>query len=149
MEDLSLHILDIAENAIRAEAKKIVIEIVEDKSKDRLTVCIKDDGKGMDEDTVKKVLDPFFTTQEGKRTGLGLSLLSQAARQTGGDIRVESEKGKGTIIQAVFKKSHPDMKPMGDILQTMKTLVIGSPAIQFIYDYKKGDQEYHFDSLKK
>ncbi len=146
MEDLSLHILDIAENAIRAEAKMVKIEIVEDESKDRLTICIEDDGKGMDKETVSKVLDPFFTTKSGKRTGLGLALLSQAAQQTGGDLRVDSEPGRGTKITATFQFSHPDMKPMGDILQTMAALLTVDPSIRFIYNYQADDQNLHFDS---
>ncbi len=149
MEDLSLHILDIAENAIRAKAKKIIIEVLEDESKDQLTICIKDDGKGMDKQTVKKVLDPFFTTKSGKRVGLGLALLSQAAQQTGGDLKIDSEQGKGTKITAIFKVSHPDMKPMGNILETMAALIAGNPSIGFIYDYKKGDHNFHFDSYKQ
>ncbi|MFC1713459.1 ATP-binding protein [Candidatus Poribacteria bacterium] len=146
MEDLSLHILDIAENAIRADAKTIKIEIVEDESKDQLAICIEDDGKGMDKETVSKVLDPFFTTKSGKRTGLGLALLSQAAQQTGGDLRIDSERGRGTKVTAIFQFSHPDMKPMGDILQTMATLLTADPSIRFIYDYQAGDQSLHFDS---
>ncbi len=146
MEDLSLHILDIAENAIRADAKTIKIEIVEDESKDQLAICIEDDGRGMDKETVSKVLDPFFTTKGGKRTGLGLALLSQAAQQTGGDLRIDSERGRGTKVTAIFQSSHPDMKPMGDILQTMATLLTVDPSIRFIYDYQAGDQNLHFDS---
>ncbi len=148
MEDLSLHILDIAENAIRAEPKKIEIRILEDEIKDRLTIIIKDDGRGMDKETVEKVLDPFFTTKNGKRVGLGLSLLSQAARQTGGDLKIDSKQGKGTKITALFKLSHPDMKPMGNIIETMAALITGNPTIRFIYDYKKGDYNFHFDSNK-
>lgn len=148
MEDLSLHILDIAENAIRANAKKIIIEISEDKINDRLTICIKDDGMGMDRETVNKVLDPFYTTKNGKKVGLGLALLSQAAKQAGGDLEIESREGKGTRVKAVFKLSHPDMKPMGKILETMAALIIGSPSTRFIYDYKKGDYNFHFDSEK-
>jgi len=87
MEDLSLHILDIAENAIRAGGTKIVIKLLEDKSNDRLNVSIEDDGKGMDEETVKRALDPFFTTKDSKEVGLGLALLSQAAEQSGGDLK--------------------------------------------------------------
>ena len=79
MEDLSLHILDIAENSINGAAKTIEITINEDRDKDLLTIEIKDDGKGMDQKTVKKVLDPFFTTRKTRKVGLGLSLLAQAA----------------------------------------------------------------------
>lgn len=149
MQDLSLHILDIAENAIRAKAKKIIIEIVEDDSQDQLILCIRDNGEGMDEEKAKKARDPFFTTKTGKKVGLGLALLSQAAQETGGYIKIESEQGKGTKVTASFKLSHPDMKPTGDILETIVTLVAGNPSIQFIYDYKKGDYNYHFDSYKQ
>lgn len=148
MEDLSLHILDIAENAIRAQAKKILIEISEDEREDRFTVCIQDDGKGMDGETVENVLDPFFTTKSGKKVGLGLALLSQAAQQTGGDLKIDSGQGHGTKVTAIFKLSHPDMKPMGDISETMATLIAGNPSIRFIYDYKKGDHRFHFDSYQ-
>jgi signal transduction histidine kinase len=149
MEDLSLHILDIAENAIRANAKKIMIEISEDESKDRLTVSIEDDGEGMDKETARRVVDPFFTTKNGKRVGLGLALLSQAAQETGGDLRIDSEQGSGTRVTAIFKFSHPDMKPMGNILETMAALIVGNPSIRFIYDYKRGDYKVHFDSHKQ
>jgi len=146
MEDLSLHILDIAENAIRAKARKITIEISEDERKDRLTVCIKDDGEGMDREMVGKALDPFFTTKHGRKVGLGLALLSQAAQQTGGDLRIDSEQGNGTRVTAIFKLSHPDMKPMGDVLETMGILIAGNPSIRFIYDHKEGGHSFHFDS---
>ena len=123
-----------------------MIEVLEDEENDRLTVSIKDDGEGMDKETVKEVIDPFFTTKNGKKVGLGLSLLSQAAQQSGGNLTIDSKKGYGTTIKAVFTLSHPDIKPMGDIIKTLMTLVAGNPAIQFIYDYKKGDYHYHFDS---
>ncbi len=146
MEDLSLHILDIAENAIRANAKKIIIEILEDEQNDRLTICIKDDGEGMDEETVAKASDPFFTTKNSRKIGLGLSLLSRAVQETGGKLVIESKKEQGTKVIADFKLSHPDMRPMGNILETIMTLIVGNPSIQFIYDFKKGDYNFHFDS---
>ncbi len=149
MEDLSLHILDIAENAVRAGGKKIMIELLEDQSNDRLTFSIEDDGKGIDKEIVDKVLDPFFTTKDGKKVGLGLALLSQAAEQAGGELRIDSEEAKGTKVTATFQLSHPDMKPMGDVFATMAALVAGNPSTQFILDYKKGDCSYHFDSFGK
>jgi signal transduction histidine kinase len=149
MEEISLHILDIAENAIRAKAKNIVIRISEDEYKDLLTICIKDDGEGMDKEMIKKALDPFFTTKNGKRVGLGLSLLSQMAQQAGGHLNINSEKGSGTIITATFRLSHPDTQPMGNIVETMATLIAGQPSIRFILDYRKGNQDLHFDSHEK
>jgi signal transduction histidine kinase len=146
MEDLSLHILDIAENSISASAKRIEIRIDEDQAKDLLTIEIKDDGKGMDEQTLKKVLDPFFTTRTTRRVGLGLSLLAQAARETDGNLELDSRNGEGTTVRATFSFSHPDRKPMGDIEETIRTLVVGHPEIDFLYEYKKNDSIYHFDT---
>lgn len=148
MEDLSLHILDIAENAIRAQASKIEIEILEDVSKDQLAVTIKDNGIGMDEETAKKAVDPFFTTKDGKKTGLGISLLAHAAQQAGGKLKIESKKGIGTQVAATFKLSHADMQPIGNIAGTIAALVAGNPKVQFIYNYKKGEHKYYFDSCK-
>ena len=146
MQDISLHILDIAENAIRADAGTIHIEITEDEKKDRMMIRITDDGTGMDSETVQKVLDPFFTTKNGKRVGLGLSLLQQAAEQTGGELVVDSREGEGTCITAVFIRSHPDMKPLENVIETMAALIAGYPARRFIYDYKNGDDSFHYDT---
>jgi signal transduction histidine kinase len=149
MQDLSLHILDIAENATRAGGKIVIIKIIEDKIKDTLNLSIEDDGKGMDKETVDKVMDPFFTTKNSKKIGLGLSLLAQAAQQTGGELKIESQQGKGTKVTAVFQLSNIDMKPMGNIVETMTALVLGNPTTQFILDYKKGDDSFYFDSLQQ
>ena len=148
MEDLSLHILDIAENAIRAGGKKIMIELLEDQSNDRFTLSIEDDGKGMDKKAVNMAMDPFYTTKSGKEVGLGLALLSQAARQAGGELKIDSKEGKGTKVTAVFELSHPDMKPIGDIFATMTALVAGNPTTQFVLDYKKPGYSYYFDSFE-
>ena len=149
MQDLSLHILDVAENAIRAGGSKIVIEILEDVSEDTLTVTIEDNGKGMSKEMVEKALDPFFSTKSGKDFGLGLSLLAQAAQQADGDLKIESAEGVGTKVTAVFKTSHPDMKPMGNIADTVTALIVASPKTLLILDYKKGDYCYHFDSFEQ
>lgn len=138
MEDLSLHILDVAENSIAAGAKRIEIRIIENAKKDLLSIEIEDDGRGMDEETLKKVFEPFFTTRKTRRVGLGLSLFCQAARETGGNVTIGSTIGKGTVVKATFKHSHPDRRPFGDIDKTMKVLCAGNPEIQFIFKCKKG-----------
>ena len=148
MEDLSLHILDIAENAVRAGGKKVVIELLVDEPNDSLTLSIEDDGTGMDQKTVKRVLDPFFTTKTNKSAGLGLALLSQAAQEAGGQLTINSREGEGTKVTATFQLSHPDMKPIGDVLVTMETLIAGHPLTQFILDYRTEDGAYHFDSFE-
>ncbi|MHC4478596.1 MAG: ATP-binding protein [Planctomycetota bacterium] len=146
MEDLSLHILDIAENSISASAKTVEIRIDEDQAKDLLTIEIKDDGKGMDKATLDKVLDPFFTTRKTRKVGLGLSLLAQAARESEGEIELDSQPGSGTTVKASFSFGHPDRKPVGDIQQTIRTLVAGYPGVDFLYEHKKNGTTYRFDT---
>jgi signal transduction histidine kinase len=146
MEDLSLHILDIAENSISGAAKTIEIIINEDRDKDLLTIEIKDDGKGMDEKTLKKALDPFFTTRKTRKVGLGLSLLAQAAEQSGGKMELNSIPSVGTTVRVTFRMSHPDCKPMGDINETMRMLVVGHPEITFVYEHHKDNSIYRFDT---
>lgn len=138
MEDLSLHILDIVENSLRANAKNIAIKLFEDKKKDILTLEIMDDGKGMDERMKKRVVNPFFTTKKGKKVGLGLPFLSQSAEEAGGKLEIKSMKGKGTKIRAIFGLSHIDRKPLGNINETIKCLKGVHPEINFSFEYKKG-----------
>ncbi|OGP73847.1 MAG: hypothetical protein A2V86_09545 [Deltaproteobacteria bacterium RBG_16_49_23] len=148
MEDLSLHILDIAENSVAAQASQIEIRLSEDKKQDVLSVEVIDNGIGMDEDTQKRALDPFFTTKKVRRFGLGLSLLSESAKAANGHLSIASKKGKGTRIRANFQHSHIDRKPLGNIGQTIITLVIGNPDIDIIYIHQKDGHKYVFDTRK-
>ncbi len=148
MEDISLHILDIVENSIRALAKRVRIRIEENMEKDWLTVEIEDDGQGMDEETVKKALDPFFTTKSTRRIGLGLPLLDQAARETGGKLEIHSKLGRKTRIKATFRYSHPDRKPLGNIEETLLVLAAGYPEVDFLYEHRTGHRVYRWDSKK-
>jgi signal transduction histidine kinase len=148
MEDLSLHILDIVENSVAAQASTIEIRLSEDKKKDVLSVEVIDNGIGMDEETQKRALNPFFTTKKVRRFGLGLSLLSESAKAANGHLSIRSKKGKGTRIRADFQYSHIDRKPLGNIGQTIITLVIGNPDIDIIYIHKKDGHKYVFDTRK-
>ena len=148
MEDLSLHVLDIVENSMRAKADRIEIIISEDKKMDLLSIEISDNGIGMEEETVKKVLDPFFTLKTNCQFGLGLPLLSEAAKAADGDLSIKSKKGGGTKIKATFKYSHIDRKPLGDIGQTIITFMMGNPEIDLIYIHRKNSRKYYFESRK-
>ena len=148
MEDLSLHILDIVENSVAAEADKIEIRISEDKKKDLLSVEVIDNGIGMDKETLKKALDPFYTSKTVRRFGLGLPLLSEAAKAANGHLSITSKMGEGTKIKAEFQYSHIDRKPLGDIGQTIVTLVIGNPEIDLIYVHKKNSHKFSLDTRK-
>jgi anti-sigma regulatory factor (Ser/Thr protein kinase) len=142
LEDLSLHILDIVENAIAAQTKKIDILIMEEPKKDRLVIEIKDDGIGMDEEVSQKAIDPFFTTRTSRRVGLGLSLMAQAAQEAGGMLRIESELGKGTKVTATFQYHHIDRKPLGSMVETMTTLLLGNPELDISYTHQKEGKSY-------
>ncbi|MBL7075378.1 ATP-binding protein [candidate division KSB1 bacterium] len=151
MEDLSLHILDVVENSIDAGARKVEIKIYEDLKKDLLEIEIIDDGKGMDEGTLEKALDPFFTTKTVRKVGLGLSLFREAARMANGDLSIRSEAGRGTTIRATFQHSHIDRKPMGDLEETLFTLIIGNPEVVFSFAYLKNGKMFNMNTtgLKK
>jgi len=142
MLDLSLHILDIAENSTRAGAKNVWIDIDEDLERDRLTIEIRDDGAGMDEATLGRALDPFFTSKKVRRVGLGLPMLAEAADRTGGSLHIESAVGKGTRVRVEFQHSHIDRQPLGDIAGTFMTLIAGNPEVNFEYRHRKSGETF-------
>lgn len=146
MEDISLHILDIAENSVAAQADKIEIRICEDLDKDLLSIEIIDNGVGMDKETLEKALDPFYTSKTVRRFGFGLSLLSEAAKAANGHFSLQSKKGEGAILKADFQHSHIDRQPLGDIGQTLITLIIGNPEIDFIFEHKRNGHTSFLDT---
>jgi anti-sigma regulatory factor (Ser/Thr protein kinase) len=152
MQDLSLHILDIAENSIDAGAKKIEIIIKENIKQNMLVLKIKDNGKGMDEKTIAKVLDPFYTTKKTRRFGLGLSMLAQATKEAEGNFNIKSKKGKGTTVIAKFVYDHIDRKPIGNMAETIIALIVSKGMnVDFIYKHHKNSKSFVLDTkiLKK
>jgi signal transduction histidine kinase len=137
MEDLSLHILDVVENSIRARAGRVTIRLTENRGADVLTLEIDDDGEGMDDDTKARCLDPFFTTKSGREVGLGLPFLAQSAEETGGSLSIETAKGKGTKVIVTYTLSHIDLRPFGDIDGTLRCLKVTHPEVQLRYHYVK------------
>jgi len=135
MEDVSLHILDIAQNSIAAGASRIAISIQDRPGQDRLEIRICDNGKGMDPDQVKSATNPFYTTRTTRRVGLGIPLFQASAEATGGYLKIYSEKGTGTVVQAVFHRRHMDCPPMGRMEDTMAVLVCCNPDVQFYYSH--------------
>ena len=135
MRDMSLHVMDIAENSIRAGARQVTVRVDERRRSDQLVVVIEDDGAGMDSRSASQALYPFFTSVPGKRVGLGLPLFLQAAREAGGGLSIDSAPGRGTRITAVFALSHPDLKPLGDMEKTMRILRCAHPAVEFRYSH--------------
>jgi len=146
MDELSLNILDIAQNSIAAEATLVEVDIDENIRTDRITIRVKDNGKGMSEDFLKNVHDPFITTRTTRKIGLGISFLKEAAEITGGRVELESELGVGTTITAVFVMSHIDRQPIGNLTETIITLVSFNPKIDFIIRYKVDENEFVFST---
>ena len=146
MRELSLHILDLAQNSIAAEARNIRIDVIADTRADRLAISITDDGKGMDPDFLARVKDPFTTTRKTRRVGMGIPMFTEAARACDGELKVKSKPGDGTSLVATFKLTHIDRAPLGDIATTLITLVAANPNIDFVYMQKVDDNEFVLDT---
>lgn len=145
LEDLSAHVLDIAENSVMANSTEVRIEILEERSADRLTFSVEDNGKGMTEDFVAKVTDPFTTTRTTRRVGMGLPFLRQSAELCEGGLEIRSKPGKGTKTTATFRMSSIDRPPLGDIPATMMALIMGSPEVHWTYRHKTDSGEFVLD----
>lgn len=148
MEDLSLHILDVAQNAVEAGARTVGILLREDPAGDTLLVEVSDDGRGMGPEAVRQALDPFFTTRTTRRVGLGLALLDQAARASGGEVRVESEPGRGTLVRATFGHGHVDRQPLGDVESTLLVLIAGNPEVAVRFRHEVAGRAWSLDSRR-
>lgn len=146
MTELSLNILDICQNSITAGADLIEIEIAEDTVKDVLSIKIKDNGCGMDEDFLSRVTDPFTTTRTTRKIGMGIPLFKMSAEMTGGSFEISSKKGAGTEIAAEYVYSSIDRMPLGDMRGTILTLVRLNNSINFCYQHRYNDKKFIFDT---
>lgn len=146
MEDLSLHVLDLVRNSIEAGAKAVQVKVVEDRSRDELCLEISDDGRGMDPSFAAVITDPFVTSRSTREVGLGLALVDEAARRSGGRLEVESAAGRGTTVRATFGLSHVDRPPLGDMAATLMAALVGNPRIRLTYIHRVGDKEFRFDT---
>jgi hypothetical protein len=146
MRELSLHILDIAENGITAGADCIHIRVEEARTADLLTMEIIDNGRGMPAEKIQKLADPFVTTRTTRRVGLGLSLLAAAAERCEGRLAVKAEPGAGTTVRATFRYSHIDRAPVGDMAATITTLIMGNPQIEFVYTHIIDGEAFTLDT---
>jgi Histidine kinase-, DNA gyrase B-, and HSP90-like ATPase len=146
MNNLSMHILDIVQNSISANATLIEIRIDENLEKNVLDILIKDNGKGMDDEFLSQVTDPYTTTRITRKIGMGIPLLKHSAEQSSGYIKVNSAKEIGTTIQATFQHNHIDRPPLGDIAGTIVLLVAANPDVDFKYVHCVNNSKYQFDT---
>ena len=146
MKDLSLHILDIVQNSIRAKASLIGIEILEHPNEDQLIITITDDGCGMSPEQVNRAIDPFYTSRTTRKVGLGLSLFKQNAEMTNGSFQVESELGKGTKVTAIFGLNHIDRPVMGDLVGTLLILISSPGETDYVFKHQTPSGEFILDT---
>lgn len=150
MKELSLNILDISKNSVKAGAK--LTEILLDETEDVLTLKIIDDGCGMKKEMVASVTDPFTTTRTTRPVGMGIPLLKLAAEMTEGSFTIESRheseypENHGTKVTAVFNKNHIDFTPLGDIPSSITTLIQGSPHTDFLFRHTTPQGEVSVDT---
>lgn len=146
MQDIAAHVMDIAQNSVRAGATRIEIEYRESRTEDSLTVVVRDNGRGMTAETLARVTDPFFTSRTTRKVGLGIPLLKQNAERTGGSFAIESREGEGTTVRAVFRLSDWDTPPAGDLGGTVALLAAANPGIDVVYRHETGRGAYVFDT---
>lgn len=148
MENLSMHILDIAQNSIRANAKNIWIQYIDSKMNNVVSLEIKDDGCGMDEEMIENVQNPFFTTRTTRRIGLGIPFLKELAEQCEGSFELESKVNEGTRIKCVMKKDHWDVPPRGNVGDAIVLSIMMNEDIHVRFDYKDDEKCFYFDSFE-
>ncbi|NLP34227.1 MAG: ATP-binding protein [Clostridiales bacterium] len=146
LPELSLNVLDIANNSIRANATQIEIAISIHSDADILSIIISDNGCGMTEDQISHAQDPFYTTRTTRDVGLGIPFYKQAALNTGGSFSIASKTDIGTTVTATFGLSHIDRMPLGDINSTIHTLIISNKHIDFLYTYEFDGRKFHLDT---
>ena len=146
MRELSLNILDVAQNSITAGASLITIEVSENTVDKTMLIGIYDNGKGMSEEQVKSVIDPFFTTRTTRKVGMGVPLFKMAAEQTGGRFEIKSEIGVGTQVRAYFKTDSVDFTPLGDIASTVQMLITMNIDRDFVYKHTVNEKEFIADT---
>ncbi len=146
MDDICAHITDIAANSISAGAKHISVAIEKSKARNILFLKITDNGKGMNEETAKKVIDPFYSTKTGRKVGLGIPLLKGTAETCGGSFTLASSEGIGTEIKVSFQLDHPDLPPLGRIKDTILILSLSNPEIDFSFELKTDNKYFIFNT---
>lgn len=148
MQDWAMVILDVASNAIRAQAAHVVIRLTVSEKADQLVLIISDDGCGMDAVQLKQAVDPFYTTRTTRRVGLGLPFFKGIADQCGGRFTLKSKPGVGTQVELTIPASHWDAPPLGNIAESITALIQASPTIEWIFDYQTDKGLFHFDSAE-
>lgn len=149
MDELSLYILDLTQNSVAAGATRVAIRIFVDRASDRLVIVIEDNGRGMSEEFLQKVISPFTTTRKTRKVGLGIPMAKQICEMCEGSFDIRSEVGKGTALTLTFRLSHVDLPPMGDLAGTFLSLIVGSPEKpDFAFRFESDKAPFEFDTAQ-
>ena len=146
MRELSLNVMDVAQNSVRAKASLVEISVEESDRDDSMVITISDNGCGMTEEQVQQVTDPFFTTRTTRKVGLGVPLFKLSAEQSGGSFDIRSRIGEGTTTTARYVKSHVDMTPLGDINSTVEIFIRCNPDIDLVFTHRTDLGELRLDT---
>jgi anti-sigma regulatory factor (Ser/Thr protein kinase) len=146
VEDICFHLIDLVQNSLAAGARNIQLNIVESKNQDTLTLEVADDGRGMDNQTTEKVQDPFFTTKSFKKVGLGIPLLKATAQSCQGDFSIRSQVGRGTEVKASMQRSHLDCPPLGNLEETLLSLLASLDQANLQFFYRSDRDEFSVSS---
>ncbi len=146
MTEISLNILDVAENSVKAGASLTEIAVTANVKANALTVTIRDNGCGMTPEQVNRVTDPFYTTRTTRKVGLGVPFFKEAAEQTGGSFCITSTPGVGTTVTAVFVLNSIDRMPLGDLCATLHTLITMHPTQDFLFTYRVNEKSFTLDT---
>lgn len=146
MEEIALHILDIIQNSIYAEGTFIELFIQEDPKHNLFSFYVQDNGRGMTKEFIQKVKNPFYTTRTTRKVGLGIPLLEATCRQCNGELKIQSQMGKGTIIQAIMEYDHIDRPPLGDMSSTIISVLLSLDHQRFRYKHQYQDRIFILDT---
>jgi hypothetical protein len=148
VRELSLHVLDILQNAAEAGASRVDLAIAEDQPGDCLTITVSDNGRGMDASALARATSPFFTTRDTRHVGLGLPLFAAAAERAEGGLTISSQPGLGTTVQATFRYFHPDRQPLGSLADTLLAFLLGQSAPDLHYHHSVDGEAFDFDTAE-
>ncbi|MFA9422163.1 MAG: ATP-binding protein [Sedimentibacter sp.] len=148
MKEISMHILDIAMNSIKAKATLLKIDIQESKKNNLLKISINDNGVGMNEEMTKRAIDPFFTTRTTRKVGLGLSLLKDSCERCNGKLTIDSQLGRGTTVKCYFQKNNIDLAPMGNMGDTIMTIINCLDNCELIYTHEMDDGSFCLNTVE-
>lgn len=148
MKEIALHILDVLENSAQAGAGRIDLTVDVNRERDTLEILIRDDGCGMDEETLKRATDPFYTSRKTRKVGLGLPLFLDSAQRSGGSLELCSSPGKGTMLKVNFRLSHIDRPPLGNLAETIVIFLTRGRSIRLIFEYNSNGNTFRTDTLE-